>query len=158
MAQVVQKFVAKSLALMGTRNKSCNVKKFDRNRPSAVVASTIIRLTFVRQVMSLAGAIYLEISDGSLRVDCSKTGLLVSLNILLMNMSLCAKLPNIKRRRRRGRAVDSGVAVRKIALMCQPNPSIWSKGNETHQLLKTHRSSYLMSSTSRWKAILVAVD
>jgi len=68
-SQVIQEFVPQALSLVCSRYKSCYIQKLNGNRPPPIYACTIIRFATVAEVISFAGAIDLQIPDGTLRVN-----------------------------------------------------------------------------------------
>lgn len=54
-------------------HKSCDIEKFNRDRPSSVNTRPIIRFTSISEIVSFACTVDLKVSDGSLRVDGRET-------------------------------------------------------------------------------------
>jgi hypothetical protein len=59
---------------MCARDKTCYVEELDGYGALAVNAGAIIGFTAVGDVVTFAGAFYLEVADCSLRVYCCETG------------------------------------------------------------------------------------
>lgn len=73
MTQVIQELIPQASSLMRPWDKTCNIQEFNRNGPSALEASSVVRFTLIRNVESLACAVYLKVSDGALGVNGGET-------------------------------------------------------------------------------------
>lgn len=73
LAQVIQEFIPQAAPLMRPWYKACNVQELNRDRALAIRTATVVWLAFVRYAESLTGAVYLEIANSTLRVDCSES-------------------------------------------------------------------------------------
>jgi len=73
MTQVIQELIPQASPLMCSRDKTCNIQKFNRNGPSTLETPSVVRFTLIRNVESLACAFYLKVSDGALGVNGGET-------------------------------------------------------------------------------------
>jgi hypothetical protein len=73
MTQIIQELVSQAFPLVCPGDKPRDIQKFNWHGTFPVVAATVIGLALVCQVISFAGAVYLEITDGSLRIDCGES-------------------------------------------------------------------------------------
>ena len=73
MTQVIQELIPQASSLMRPRDKTCNIQEFNRNGPSALEASSVVRFTLIGNVESLACAVYLKVSNGALGVNGGET-------------------------------------------------------------------------------------
>ena len=73
MTQIIQELIPQASSLMCPRDKTCNIQEFNRNGPSTLEASSVVRFTLIRNVEPLACAFYLKVSDGALGVNGGET-------------------------------------------------------------------------------------
>lgn len=79
MSQVIQELVSQPPSLMRSWYKSCHVQEFNGNGTPPFMTTTVIWPTPIRDAVSLTGAFYLKVSDGSLGVNCGEAAGRVSL-------------------------------------------------------------------------------
>lgn len=68
MPQVIQEFVTQPLALVRSRDQSSDVEQLNRYGTPPLDAGSVIGLAPVLDIKARAGAFYLEVADGSLRI------------------------------------------------------------------------------------------
>lgn len=73
-AQVVEEFVAEALALVGAGDEARDIEELNRDGATAVDTGAVVGLASVRNIVAGAGAVYLEVSDGSLGIDRRESG------------------------------------------------------------------------------------
>lgn len=73
MAEVVEEFVAETLAFMGAGDEASNIEELDRDGAPARDAGTVVRLAAVGEIEASAGTGNLEVADCALRVDGCET-------------------------------------------------------------------------------------
>lgn len=74
MSKIVQELVSESLALMCTRNETCDIEQLDRDRTSTSEARAIVRFAAFRKVVTCTGAVDLEVPNCSVGIDGCKAG------------------------------------------------------------------------------------
>ena len=70
MAQVIQKLVTQAASLVRSWNETSDIQKLDRNRTSSFATTPIVRSAPITDIEPFAGTFYLQVTNGSLRVDC----------------------------------------------------------------------------------------
>ena len=70
--EVVKEPIAQSFAFMCARNESSYIEQFDRHRTFAIDARAIVWFATIRQVVSHASTVYLQVADRPLGIDGSK--------------------------------------------------------------------------------------
>jgi hypothetical protein len=73
-SQVVEEAVSQSFTHVCAGDKTGDVEEFDRDGASAIDAGAIVWFTSLCRSHAGAGAIDLEVANGSLWVDCSESG------------------------------------------------------------------------------------
>lgn len=73
MPEIIQKFVAQPAPFMRSRNKARDIQEFNRHRSSPIDTTAVVGLAFVRQIIALACAIYLKVTDRALGIDGRET-------------------------------------------------------------------------------------
>lgn len=68
MSKIVEELIAQPFSLVGTWNESCYVEEFDGYGSSAVHAGAVVGFAAVGEIVSRAGAVDLEVSDGALGI------------------------------------------------------------------------------------------
>ena len=82
-SQIIQKPISQTLALVCARYQSSNIEQFDRDTSGATDTSTVIGSTslgqrfvsYIRDAGARTGALYLQISYGTVRIDGGETRL-----------------------------------------------------------------------------------
>jgi hypothetical protein len=74
MPQVVEEFVAQTLAGVGAGDESGYIEEFDWHGPQAVGAGAVVGFTPVLEAESGAGALDLEVAYCALGIDCCEAG------------------------------------------------------------------------------------
>lgn len=77
MAQVIQELVSEPFPLVRAGDKSRDIQKFNWHGTPSLVTAAVVGLASVRQIVSFAGAVDLEVADGSLGIDCGEAKLVL---------------------------------------------------------------------------------
>ena len=75
MSQIVKKLISQSFAFVRPWYKSSYIKYLDRYGPPTLSARAIVGLAAFGDIISSACTFDLKVSNGPLRIDCSKAGL-----------------------------------------------------------------------------------